>query len=280
MNFIVAKDVTAPRVTDAPAPGSLRLRVISALILAPIVLAFVWAGGAAFAALLAITGVLMATEWERLTGGTGRDAAGIVQIASALSAIGVGLVFEPEAGLYVVAAGAVGSFVVARSRGAWAALGTAYVGLPLVSLLALRDWQEDGFLAVLWLMAVVWSMDIFAYVAGRSIGGPKLAPSISPKKTWAGLIGGALASTMAGWVFAPIVGAAILPFALLSGALGVFSQMGDLFESFVKRRFGVKDSGNLIPGHGGMLDRVDGLVFAAVASGVLLALTGSPFGFG
>jgi len=277
MNTTAASGVTALRVAEAPTSG-LTKRVLSALVLAPIALAFVWAGGWAFAALLAIAGVLMAAEWEALTGGRVRDANGLVQIAGAIVAIGATAEWGVEAGLAAVGIGVVAQLVLGRNRGPWPALGAAYIGLPMIALIELREGSEDGLIAVLWLFAVVWAMDIFAYVAGKSIGGPKLAPTISPGKTWAGLIGGAFGSTVAGAVIAPYVGWSALGLALASGALGAFSQVGDLFESAVKRRFGVKDSGNLIPGHGGILDRVDGLVFAAVAVGIASIVFGPLFG--
>jgi phosphatidate cytidylyltransferase len=277
MNTTAASGVTALRVAEAPTSG-LTKRVLSALVLAPIALAFVWAGGWAFAALLAIAGVLMAAEWEALTGGRVRDANGLIQIAGAIVAIGATAELGVEAGLAAVGIGVVAQLVLGRNRGPWPALGAAYIGLPMIALIELREGSEDGLIAVLWLFAVVWAMDVFAYVAGKSIGGPKLAPTISPGKTWAGLIGGAFGSTVAGAVIAPYVGWSALGLALASGALGAFSQVGDLFESAVKRRFGVKDSGNLIPGHGGILDRVDGLVFAAVAVGIASIVFGPLFG--
>lgn len=277
MSSIAANGVTARRVAENPGSG-LAQRVVSAVVLAPIALVFVWVGGTAFAALVAVAGVLMAAEWERLTGGTGRDGVGLAQLFGVLASVGLTAFVGPGAGIAAVAVGVGVALVLGRARGYWPALGAGYIGLPLVSLVALRDLPEDGLAAVAWLLIVVWSMDIFAYVAGRAIGGPKLAPSISPKKTWAGLIGGAVASTVAGALAAPEIGADPWSLAMVSGALGAFSQLGDLFESQVKRRFGVKDSGNLIPGHGGILDRVDGLVFAAMALGVMTILFGSPFG--
>jgi len=278
MSSIAASGVTAPRVTDAPAPSNLAQRVISALVLAPIALAFVWAGGLALAVLLAIVGVLMVVEWERLTGGSIRDKVGYAQIVGVLTVMATCALISIDIGAVVLLVWILAVAFLGRERGLWPALGSAYVGLPLIALHATRDYPGDGLLAVLWLLAVVWSMDIFAYVFGRLIGGPKLAPSISPKKTWAGLIGGMSASAVAGFLLAPSVGAEPTAFSILSGALGGFSQVGDMFESHVKRRFGVKDSGNLIPGHGGILDRVDGLVFAAMAAGALLLVFGTPFG--
>ena len=146
--------------------------------------------------------------------------------------------------------------------------GLFYVGAPAFALLVL-EWTR--FDLVLWAMLVTWSTDTFAYFAGRSIGGPKLAPRISPNKTWSGLIGGmagaAVVGGIAAWAFE------LDPLFLFAGApMGLLAQLGDLYESKVKRRLGVKDSGSIIPGHGGVLDRVDGLLPVAIATLLLLIL--------
>jgi phosphatidate cytidylyltransferase len=147
--------------------------------------------------------------------------------------------------------------------------GFLYVTIPAFALIVL-EWSHLYF--VLWAMLVTWSTDIFAYFAGRSIGGPKLAPRISPNKTWAGLIGGmagaAVVGALAAYLF-DLPG----PFLWTGAFMGLFAQLGDLYESRLKRRFGVKDSGTLIPGHGGILDRVDGLLPVAVATFLLLMVT-------
>lgn len=145
----------------------------------------------------------------------------------------------------------------------WTFAGMAYIAIPCASIIALRQ-DKAGIALVMWLCFVVWATDIFAYAVGRTVGGPKLAPSISPKKTWSGLAGG-----ITGAVFVGIMAglyAPQMPFALLiilSAVLAVVSQAGDLLESYLKRYFGVKDSGSIIPGHGGIMDRVDGMVTAA-----------------
>jgi phosphatidate cytidylyltransferase len=144
--------------------------------------------------------------------------------------------------------------------------GYVYIGIPAFSLVVL-DWI--WFELVFWLMVVVWATDIFAYFAGRGIGGPKLAPRISPNKTWAGLIGGMAGAMVIGAVFG-LLFEADPPFPYLGAPLALLAQMGDLYESSVKRRLGVKDSGTILPGHGGVLDRVDGLL--PVAFAVLLIL--------
>jgi phosphatidate cytidylyltransferase len=153
------------------------------------------------------------------------------------------------------------------------ALGVLYVGLPAVALVWLRADEPYGFQAVLFLLLTVVAADTFAYVGGRLIGGPKLWPSISPNKTWSGLLCGLAASAFAGAVFAAFVSEAAPAALAFSGfVLGLVAQAGDLAESALKRRFGVKDASSLIPGHGGFLDRVDGVVFAATAAAAVALL--------
>lgn len=144
----------------------------------------------------------------------------------------------------------------------WMVAGFAYALLPALALLWLRDRTPQGLELVFWVFFVTWTTDIGAYFAGRAIGGPKLAPSISPNKTWAGLIGGMISAAVAGWAWTQYV---MLPLSLiwLAPALAAAAQGGDLFESWLKRRSGAKDSGTILPGHGGILDRLDGLVVVA-----------------
>jgi phosphatidate cytidylyltransferase len=140
-----------------------------------------------------------------------------------------------------------------------------FVGLSFVSLFLMRADPQLGRNFIFWLFAVVWSSDTGAYIFGRAIGGPKLAPNISPKKTWAGFYGGLLSSALAGACCAVIFeGSSIIGLAILSAVIGFTAQIGDLLESWFKRRFSVKDSGNIIPGHGGLFDRVDGLMAATL----------------
>jgi len=155
----------------------------------------------------------------------------------------------------------------------WFALGLLWIALPCVLLLWLARAEAVGRLTLLWIFAVVWATDIGAYMVGRRLGGPLLAPHWSPRKTWAGMIGGAGCAALAGWATARLLGVSALPLVLISAGLAIVEQFGDLAESVAKRRFGVKDSSGLIPGHGGLLDRLDGLL-AVIPAVALLTLIG------
>ena len=151
----------------------------------------------------------------------------------------------------------------------WQLLGIPYVVLSVAALIALRNDAQFGLQAVLWCMGCVWSADVLAYFSGRIVGGPKLVPMISPKKTWAGLGGAVFGSLVASIIFSLLTHRSLWPLAGFAALLGIVEQMGDIFESMFKRRFGVKDSGRIIPGHGGVLDRVDGLVAAFMAAAAI-----------
>jgi len=152
----------------------------------------------------------------------------------------------------------------------WLAAGVVYAGLLALATIGLRGAGTLGFVAILYMFAVVWMTDIGAYFAGRRFGGPKFAPKISPKKTWSGVVGGLCAGVAASLAVLAVAGLAVRPaHALLSLALGMAVVFGDLFESFLKRRFGVKDAGSLIPGHGGFLDRLDGFALAVALAGLV-----------
>jgi phosphatidate cytidylyltransferase len=250
--------------------------VATAALLAPAVLGLVWLGGWPFAAGLAVAAVAMAFEWDRLTGGRGYLAASCQAL---LAVLAIGLTLEGEAAWAVLLAGvgAVALAALARALGRparWPALGAVWLTLPCIALAWLRQAEETGLALVLGLLLAVWACDTAAYFAGRGIGGPKLAPRWSPSKTWAGLAGGMAGSALVGGLWSIASGIATPALAALAGALlAVVAQCGDLAESIVKRRFGVKDSGRIIPGHGGILDRVDGLLFAAPAAAILVGLT-------
>lgn len=251
-----------PRVRDA-----LLLRVASAAILAPLTLLASWAGGPFFAGLVAFLCVLMAFEWARMVEG---DETSIVFYA--LGAAGAAALTLAAAGYYslaflAAAAGGVGAYAGSRRQRGWAAFGAAYFVAPAVALLWLRAENEAGGGLTLLLFAIVWAADTGGYAGGRLVGGPKLSPSISPAKTWAGAVGGLIFGALAAAFVAPtLLGWPADAFALaVGGGLGVASIVGDMAESAIKRRFGVKDMSGFIPGHGGVLDRLDGMIFATSA---------------
>jgi phosphatidate cytidylyltransferase len=170
--------------------------------------------------------------------------------------------------------------IVGAHRYGWIALGVVYAAAALTASVAVRFDQVWGFTALMFVLLIVWVTDIGGYFAGRGIGGPKLWPRVSPKKTWAGAIGGMVLSLVVGGTFAAYGYGKLLPLLVLATVLTIVSQLGDLFESAVKRKFGVKDSSQIIPGHGGLLDRLDGYVFAIVAAAAIGVLRGGADGVG
>jgi phosphatidate cytidylyltransferase len=173
-------------------------------------------------------------------------------------------------------------FHICNGKPYWIIIGIIYIVVPCYALTHLRTDLDLGFQTVLWLFVLVWSADTGAFAAGRLIGGPKIAPRISPNKTWSGLSGGIFAAGIAGFISALVLGHQnVIPLTVFSALLGMLSQGGDLFESWIKRRFNKKDSGALIPGHGGLLDRVDGLLTAAVGAAALsFVIKESPLAWG
>ncbi|GAB4072437.1 phosphatidate cytidylyltransferase [Ancylobacter sonchi] len=253
-------------------------RLGSALVLAPLVIAAATWGGRPFVLLCFLASLMLLWEWAKMArlprlpvlialGGGG--------IAVALFALVAGRPLLAPA-LPVAALAAALITRGAPSLRAWALVGVLYAGALAFSLTRLRLDLGYGLIAIVWLLAVVWSTDIAAYFCGRLMGGPKLWPRVSPNKTWSGAIGGALFAVGAGMLTVWLAGidSSLLaaPAALAASAC---SQAGDLFESAMKRRFGVKDSSHLIPGHGGLMDRLDGLV-AAAAFACLLGLLRNP----
>lgn len=257
-------------------PGSLRLRVVSAMVLAPVAIAAVWVGAPFLPALVVVAGAIMGWEWSRLCGRNHIRASGAIIIASIATSILAAALGAPRIGLVLVAVGSLLVALLDRRRGEplLAAFGILWIALPCIALVWLAQDPQSGRTTVLWIMAIVWATDIGAYAVGRTFGGPRLAPRMSPHKTWSGLIGGVICATAAGAVAAIVIGAPLLsPLPLLSGVLAVVAQSGDLAESIAKRHFGVKDSSGLIPGHGGLLDRLDGML-AVIPAVALLSLMG------
>ena len=231
--------------------------------------------------LVLLAAAIMSWEWSKIihTGVPGlqsKMAMGL-QIGSVIGAILVFIGVGPAYGLGVLLIGAIILLVLAQpGLGALAFLGPFYTGLPAVSLIWLRGDPDYGVAVIIFIFLVVWMADIAAYAVGRTVGGPKLSPRISPNKTWSGGLGGLMGSAIVGMLTANYLGnSSILYLGLVALVLAVASQIGDLYESSIKRRFGVKDSSHLIPGHGGILDRVDGLIVTACLA-ALIALFVNP----
>jgi phosphatidate cytidylyltransferase len=222
----------------------------------------------------------MGWEWSRLCGFAWSTPTGIVTIATASLAILAMAAGAGWAATGLALAGSVAVLALARSAGRapaapWAAIGTLWITLPCVAFLGLAADPVHGRAALLWLLAVVWASDITAYAVGRTLGGPKLAPRLSPNKTWSGAVGGLAGAALAGWGAAALTGGAVLLVVAVSLALGVAAQVGDLVESLAKRHFGVKDSSGLIPGHGGVLDRLDSALTAAAMQALITVASGA-----
>ena len=253
-------------------PGSLALRAVSAAVMLPAAGVAIWLGGWVFAVLVAVAAGLMYWEWQGLCGEKG----GTAQALAALCAIAtLSWTWTPPATAVFAGIGAGLLFGVAR-RGSrlFLASGFAYILLACVAMVALRGFDPLGMETIVWLLVAVVMTDTCAYFTGRTLGGPKLAPKISPKKTWSGLIGGIAGAAVAGGILAAVIDASIMTVALVSGAFAVVAQIGDLLISKAKRHFGVKDSGNIIPGHGGVLDRLDGFLSASLVMAALTFLGG------
>jgi phosphatidate cytidylyltransferase len=257
--------------------SNLKLRLISGAVLATVAFLLAYAGPLPFALLILVCALVISWEWGRLVRGATFDLGFFLHAIGVTAAVVLAAAGYAALALAVLVITAITLVPLYIGRGArLSGLGVFYVGLPAVALLWLRSDEPFGFTAVLFVFAVVWSSDTAAYAAGRSIGGPKLWPRVSPNKTWAGLAGALTAGAAAAAIFAVLEPeVAPLRLILLGVALALVAQAGDLAESALKRLFNLKDASDLIPGHGGFMDRMDSIVAAAVAA-ALLALAIDP----
>ena len=246
--------------------ADLGVRTVSALVLAPIVVSAIWAGDFWFMVFVIFAGVMLALEWTTIAhAGNARQFAlhTLAVLCAALVAKDFGVL--KTSGLIAILT--VLSVTLGRqSLNKWKLMGVPYVALPILALVVLRSDPKWGLAAILWCVVVVWSADILAYFAGRIIGGPKLAPILSPKKTWAGMGGAIVGAATASIIFTQVMNLPFWPLFAFAAVFAVVEQGGDILESALKRAHGVKDSSNLIPGHGGILDRVDGLIAVILAA--------------
>ncbi len=244
-------------------------RPVFGIVLGLIVIAAIYGGTSYMAVVVAVFVFTAAREWHRIVS-EGAAVPELVATTASIWLMLIAFVFWPHAFVpYIVLL--CGSLLVLavsaarRNRPLWQAAGVLYLGLPSLAILTLREVPHQGGWLIGALFAVVWATDTGALVVGNLVGGPKLAPVLSPNKTWSGTIGGVVVAAIAEAIFIAIIGGHAGAAALFGAALAVFAHFGDLFESWVKRRFRVKNSGALIPGHGGVLDRVDSTLFAVVA---------------
>jgi len=263
--------------------GELALRVCSALVLAPFALGIAYLGGWTFVVFWLVAAMVVLWEWTSLVAGRDQRPILIAGGASVLLAIALaGSAGNAAEGIHtvrllaamtVLVMGMLGvAALTTRAQRAWVAGGIPYAGAIGIAAIVLRSDAALGFLAIVLLFSIVWATDIFAYFTGRAIGGRKLAPRFSPKKTWSGAIGGVVAAVIVAIAIARMAGLnGLLPIAAIAVLLSIAAQAGDLLESALKRRFGAKDSSRLIPGHGGLMDRLDGFAAAAVL-GALIGL--------
>jgi phosphatidate cytidylyltransferase len=262
-NAQIGQDQSGP----GPASGELGTRVISAVVLGIAALAATWFGGIPFLVLWTAGALAVWWEWTGIIKADPRNL--VIAIGwLAIAIMGVALAKDAPAIALVCAVigGAVAMATAQPGRG-WAAAGMLYAAAVLIPIVMLRNDAQLGLVSILWLFAVVWAGDTGAYFAGRAIGGPRLAAVVSPNKTWSGAIGGAIAGVAAGSLVLLAAGFQLRPMHLVVAlCVSAAAQIGDLVESAIKRRFGVKDASNLIPGHGGLMDRIDGLLFAATAA--------------
>lgn len=261
--------------------SELMLRVGSAAVLAPLAVGVAYLDGWLFVTFWIAAAIVVLWEWTSLVAASdrrpvlmsgGASVVLAVLLAAMTDTLGAGF-YEARllAAITVLAMGMLSVAVLTpREQRGWMACGIPYAGMLGIAPVVLRSDHERGFLAVIVLFGIVWATDILAYFVGRTIGGPKLAPRFSPKKTWSGAVGGVLAGLLAAVVIAKLAGlTGLWTIAIIAAILSIAAQAGDIFESMLKRRFGVKDSSHLIPGHGGLMDRLDGFTAAAAVAALI-----------
>jgi len=259
---------------------NLVMRVIAAIVLAPLAIAIAYAGGWLWTALVTLVVIGLYAEWLAIVG-CAREmrvtVLGIAALALAGLCLAIGWI---DAALVVLAIGFIGVALIATEHRRWTAAGFFYAAAAEMASVLVRLDPTKGLVALIFVLLIVWVTDIGGYFAGRGIGGPKLWPRVSPKKTWAGAMGGFAASLAVACGFATLDFGKTGALLVLAAVLSVVSQLGDLFESAVKRHFGVKDSSQIIPGHGGLLDRLDGFVAAIIVAAIFGFLRGGADGVG
>lgn len=274
-----SKDQSQPK--QKSAWSDLAVRAMSGVVLAVAAFAVTWWGGLAFAIFFGAATLLIYKEWISIVGEKPLGVPAIIGYGSILVSLLCLWFGFWQASLIVPVIGAAFLFFArcSYSKARWCASGTLYSAAFGFSILSLRQDPAHGFAAILILFAVVWGTDVVAYFVGKSLGGPKLWPRVSPKKTWSGSLGGLVGGTLFALFIAYLLKVdPTLKLTLLLAGLSIASQLGDLGESHMKRLFDVKDSSNLIPGHGGVMDRVDGLLVAVVCAagiGLVFAEIGS-----
>jgi phosphatidate cytidylyltransferase len=259
---------------------NLLMRVVAAAVLVPLAVAIAYAGGWLWTGLVTLAAVGLFVEWLAVVGLSGAVRAAVPG-AAALAIAGLCFAFgRVDAALMVLVVGFAAVAALAPERRGWAAAGFLYAAAAEIGSVLVRVDPAKGFAALMFVLLIVWVTDSGGYFAGRSIGGPKLWPRVSPKKTWAGAAGALAASLVVAFGFAAFELGRTGPLLMLGAVLSIVSQLGDLLESAVKRRFGVKDSGHIIPGHGGLMDRLDGFVAAVVVAALFGFLRGGADGVG
>jgi phosphatidate cytidylyltransferase len=276
----VTEGEAAPAAASGSDKRNLAMRVAVAAVLIPLAVAIAYAGGWLWTVLVTLAAIGLFVEWLAIVGLSGALRMTVPGVA-ALAVAGLCLALHRlDVALIVLGAGLAAVATMAPERRNWAAAGFLYAAAAEIASVLVRLDPVKGFAALIFVLLIVWVTDSGGYFAGRGIGGPKLWPRVSPKKTWAGAVGGFAASLAVAGGFAALDLGRGGPLLLLSAVLSAVSQLGDLFESAVKRRFGVKDSSHIIPGHGGLMDRLDGFVAAVVVAALLGFLRAGADGVG